>query len=44
MKTSGICNKAVITAEASTALIELARLMRSNHVGSVVIVAPTSRR
>ena len=39
MKTSELCTKAVITAEAGTSLIEVARLMRTHHVGSVVVVA-----
>jgi CBS domain-containing protein len=38
MKALDVCRKPVITATGGTALIEVARLMRSNHVGSVVVI------
>lgn len=38
MKTADICNTRVVTALASTLLPEVAKLMRKNHVGSVVVV------
>ena len=38
MKAVDICNKRVVTAEATTTLIDIAKLMRKNHVGAVVIV------
>ncbi|HUL96715.1 MAG TPA: CBS domain-containing protein [Usitatibacter sp.] len=38
MKTADICNTRVVTAPANTPLTEVARLMRKNHVGSVVVV------
>jgi CBS domain-containing protein len=38
MKSVDICNKRVVTAEASTTLIDIAKLMRKNHVGAVVVV------
>lgn len=38
MKTADICNNRVVTAVASTLLPEVAKLMRKNHVGSVVVV------
>jgi len=45
MKTLDICSRQVIVAEASTPLIEVAKLMRKSHVGAVVIVdGPTTKR
>ena len=38
MKTADICNTRVVTAFASAPLPEIAKLMRKNHVGSVVVV------
>ena len=38
MKTADICNTRVVTALASAPLPEIAKLMRKNHVGSVVVV------
>ncbi len=38
MKTADICSTRVVTALPTTALAEVAKLMRKNHVGSVVIV------
>jgi CBS domain-containing protein len=38
MKTGEICKRQVIVARRSTALNEVAQLMRKNHVGSVVIL------
>jgi CBS domain-containing protein len=44
MKTADICNTRVVTAPANTPLTEVARLMRKNHVGSVVVVDPADPR
>jgi CBS domain-containing protein len=45
MKTIDICNKAVVTAIVTTPLVEVAKLMRRNHIGAVVIVdGENSRR
>jgi CBS domain-containing protein len=38
MKTGDICTRKVVVARRSTALVDVAVLMRKNHVGSVVIV------
>jgi CBS domain-containing protein len=38
MKISDLCRRDVVTAPATTSLIELARMMRKGHVGSVLIV------
>ena len=38
MKILDICNKQVVSALVDTPLIEVAKLMRKNHVGSVVVV------
>ena len=38
MKTIDLCRKPAISANAGTSLIEVARMMRANHVGSVVVV------
>jgi len=38
MKVADLCNKRVVTAMPATPLGEVARLMRKNHVGSVVVV------
>lgn len=37
MKTSELCTRDVVTATAATSLTELSKLMRKNHVGSVVV-------
>ena len=39
MKAVDICRKPAVTAAAATTLVEIASLMRANHVGSVVVVA-----
>ena len=44
MKTLDICSKQVVTAETSAPLIEVAKLMRKNHVGAVVIVDGAATR
>jgi CBS domain-containing protein len=38
MKTLDVCSKQVVVAFVETPLIEVAKLMRRNHVGAVVIV------
>ena len=38
MKIADLCRRDVVTAPASASLVELARLMRKNHVGSVLVV------
>ena len=38
MKIGGYCNREVITAEPDISVLEAAKLMRSNHVGCLVIV------
>ena len=38
MTVGTVCNRDVVTAERESAVIELAQLMRSRHVGDVVIV------
>jgi len=38
MKISDLCRRDVVTAPAGASLIEIARLMRKNHVGSVLVV------
>jgi CBS domain-containing protein len=37
MKAVDICRKPAVTVKAGTSLIEVARLMRTSHVGSVVV-------
>lgn len=37
MNIGKICNRKVVTADADTSVIEAAKLMRYNHVGSVVV-------
>ena len=44
MKTRDLCRKTVVTAPPAASLPEVARLMRANHVGSVVIAEEGSRR
>jgi CBS domain-containing protein len=44
MKAADICRNPVVTATAATPLVELARQMRSNHVGSVVVVSGDGAR
>jgi len=39
MKTSELCRKPAITATPATPLAEISRLMRANHVGSVVVTS-----
>ncbi|MGZ5079066.1 MAG: CBS domain-containing protein [Usitatibacter sp.] len=43
MKTGELCRRPVIAAKSSATLADLARLMRQNHVGSVVIVDGEAR-
>ena len=44
MKTSQLCRKPAVTAAANMSLIEVSRLMRKEHVGSVVILdAPAAK-
>jgi CBS domain-containing protein len=38
MKTLDICNKQVISVLANAPLVEVAKLMRKNHIGAVVVV------
>ena len=38
MKIADLCRRDVVTAPASASLVEVARLMRKNHVGSVLVV------
>ena len=42
MKTSELCRRAAVTATADTTLAVISRLMRSQHVGSVVVVDSTA--
>jgi CBS domain-containing protein len=42
MKTSELCRRAAVTATADTTLAVISRLMRSQHVGSVVVVDTTA--
>ena len=44
LKTRDLCRKTVVTAPPAASLPEVARLMRANHVGSVVIAEEGSRR
>jgi CBS domain-containing protein len=44
MKAVDICRKPVVTAAAATSIVEIAALMRANHVGSVVVVANNGGR
>ncbi len=44
MKTGDICKRIVVVAKRSTALNDVAQLMRKNHVGSVVIVEDADAR
>ena len=44
MKTSELCRRAAVTATADATLSEVSRLMRAQHVGSVVVVASSDER
>jgi CBS domain-containing protein len=44
MKTSELCRRDVVTASAGTTLTELSRMMRTNHVGSVVVTGTGERK
>ena len=44
MKALDLCKRSVVKATATTPLLEIARLMRSNHVGSVVVTADDGRK
>jgi CBS domain-containing protein len=44
MKTHELCHKPVVTAIPAASLNELARLMRANHVGSVVVLEERGRK
>jgi len=44
MRIADLCRRDVVTASPSTSLVELARLMRKSHVGSVLIVAEPGKR
>jgi CBS domain-containing protein len=44
MKAVDICRKPVVTAAAATSIVEIATLMRANHVGSVVVVSNDGAR
>ena len=44
MKTSDLCRRSAVTATADTTLSEIAKLMRTQHVGSVVVVGSTAER
>jgi len=44
MKTSELCRKPVVTASPQLPLTEVARLMRRNHVGSVVVTPEDGAR
>ena len=39
MKTSDLCKRPAVTATTQATLADLSRLMRTHHVGSVVVVA-----
>jgi len=43
MKIADTCTRHVVTAAANATLAEVARLMRNQHVGSVIIVDGTNR-
>ena len=44
MKAVDICRKPAVTAAAATSIVEVASLMRANHVGSVVVVSDNGER
>jgi len=44
MKTIDICNRQVVTVLADSTLADVARLMRKNHVGAVVVVDGSDSR
>jgi CBS domain-containing protein len=44
MKTSELCRRDAITATEDTTLADVARLMRTHHVGSIVVVASSAER
>lgn len=44
MKTADLCKRQVVTAPPAMPLPELARLMRANHVGSVVVTQDGGRK
>ena len=44
MKAYDLCQKSVVKATAATPLIEIARLMRASHVGSVVVTSEDGRK
>lgn len=38
MSVGEICNREVVTAERQTSIVEAAKIMRKNHIGSIVVV------
>jgi len=44
MKTGDLCKRHVVTATPATSLSELSQLMRSNHVGCIVVLAEGGSR
>ena len=44
MKTYDLCRKTVVTATAATPLADISRLMRRDHVGSVVVTDAEKRK
>ena len=44
MKTGEVCKHSVVTARPDTRLVEAARLMRDNHVGSLVVMDEKDER
>jgi len=44
MKTGEVCNRNVVSAARNTTLLEASRLMRRNHVGSLVVSDPENGR
>jgi len=44
MKTIDLCRKPVVTTEPGASLAEVARVMRANHVGSVVVTEAGGRK
>ena len=44
MKTADLCRRQVVTATPATSLAELSQLMRSQHVGSIVVLAEGAGR
>lgn len=43
MKTGDLCKRQVVTAAPAASLSDVAKLMRANHVGSVVVVDPARK-